>query len=218
MIPAHAKEVNSVEWSHLNKRTILTSSNDQTVKVWDATTMTQQAEFSHDFTAYQAIWHPTHESIFGSCSGDQTMRVWDLRSGRDVKRIHAHTNEVLSMDFNKYENFVATASTDNTIKVWDLRATTESPIMMLTAHTLPVKRIKFSPYHANILASGSYDMSTLIWDCNKQQVVNRFDNHSEFVVGLDFNLFNEGQLASVSWDKSVAVFKIDDNPRLLMGA
>lgn len=120
------------------------------------------------------------------------------------------------MDFNKYENFVATASTDNTIKVWDLRSTTESPIMMLTQHTLPVRRVKFSPYHANILASGSYDMSTLIWDCNTRQVVNRFDNHTEFVVGLDFNLFQEGQMASVSWDKSVAVFRIDDNPRLLM--
>ena len=164
------------------------------------------------------MWHPTHESIFGSCSGDQTVRVWDLRQGRDVKRIHAHHNEVLSMDFNKYENFIATASSDNTIKVWDLRATTESPIMMLTGHTLAVKRVRFSPYHANILASGSYDMSALIWDCNTQQVVNRFDHHTEFVVGIDFNLFNEGQLASVSWDKSVAVYRIDDDPRQLVAA
>ena len=136
------------------------------VKVWDATQMVQTAEFAHEFTSYAAIWHPTHESIFGSCSGDQTVRVWDIRQGKDVKRIHAHANEVLSMDFNKYENFIATASTDNTIKVWDLRSTSESPIMMFTTHTLPVRRIKFSPYHANILASGSYDMSTLIWDCN----------------------------------------------------
>ena len=70
MVKAHASEVNSVEWSHLNKRTVLTTSTDQKVKVWDATTMTQQAEFMHDFTSYAAIWHPTHESIFGSCSGD----------------------------------------------------------------------------------------------------------------------------------------------------
>ena len=70
MVKAHASEVNSVEWSHLNKRTVLTTSTDQKVKVWDATTMTQTAEFMHDFTSYSAIWHPTHESIFGSCSGD----------------------------------------------------------------------------------------------------------------------------------------------------
>lgn len=94
-----------------------------------------------------------------------------------MKRIHAHTNEVLSMDFNKYENFVATASTDNTIKVWDLRATTDSPIMILAGHQLAVRRIKFSPFHANILASASYDMSVLVWDCNIQQPMNRFDHH-----------------------------------------
>lgn len=34
-------------------------------------------------------------------------------------------------------------------------------------------------------------MSVNIWDCNVQRVINKFDNHSEFVVGLDFNLFVE---------------------------
>ena len=162
--------------------------------------------FSHDFTVYAATWHPTHESIFGSCSGDQTARIWDLRSGKDVKRIHGHSNEILAMDFNKYENFIATASTDNAVKVWDLRATTDQPIMVLVQHALAVRRVKFSPFHANILASGSYDMATFIWDCNTQSVVNRFDNHSEFVVGLDFSMHQSGQLASVSWDKTAAVF------------
>lgn len=116
------------------------------------------------------------------------------------------------MDFNKYENFVATASTDNFIKLWDLRATTDSPIMILQGHQLAVRRIKFSPYHANILASASYDMSTLIWDCNIQRPMNRFDHHTEFVVGLDFNMHQEGLLATGSWDKSICTLKIDDNP------
>lgn len=116
------------------------------------------------------------------------------------------------MDFNKYENFLATSSTDNSIKVWDLRATTNQPIMQLQDHQLAVRRIKFSPYHANVLASASYDMSTIIWDCNTQRPMNRFDHHSEFVVGLDFNMHQEGVLASASWDKSVGVFRIDESP------
>ena len=37
-IKAHEAEVNSVAWNHLNKRTLLTSSTDAKVKVWDATT------------------------------------------------------------------------------------------------------------------------------------------------------------------------------------
>jgi len=89
--------------------------------------------------------------------------------------------------------------------------------MTLTGHQLAVRKIKFSPYHANILASASYDMSVLIWDCNVQRVINKFDQHTEFVVGLDFNLFIEKQLASVSWDKTCAIYKYDDNPKLLLG-
>lgn len=82
-------------------------------------------------------------------------RVWDVRVGKDIKRIHASSGEILSIDFNKYENFIATAGTDNMIKVFDLRATVDQPILTLMGHTFAVKKIKFSPHHANILASAS---------------------------------------------------------------
>eukprot|EP00356_Strombidium_inclinatum_P017028 CAMPEP_0170482438 /NCGR_PEP_ID=MMETSP0208-20121228/2460_1 /TAXON_ID=197538 /ORGANISM="Strombidium inclinatum, Strain S3" /LENGTH=128 /DNA_ID=CAMNT_0010755277 /DNA_START=555 /DNA_END=937 /DNA_ORIENTATION=- len=114
------------------------------------------------------------------------------------------------MDFNKYENYVATSSTDNIIKIFDLRARVDQPMMFLTGHTLAVRKVKFSPYHANILASSSYDMSIKVWDCNTQSPINSFDQHSEFVTGLDFNLFVENQIAAASWDKTASVFSIAD--------
>ena len=100
---------------------VLSASMDKTVKLWDLQNVASTncvASFDHDHTAYQACWHPTHESIFASCAGDQMCRVWDIRSGKDVKKIHAHSNDILSIDFNKYENFIATASTDNLIKIF----------------------------------------------------------------------------------------------------
>ena len=63
--------------------------------------------------------------------------------------------------------------------------------MFLTGHQLPVRKIKFSPYHANILASSSYDMSVKVWDCNTQRNINSFEHHTEFITGLDFSLFTE---------------------------
>ena len=65
------------------------------------------------------------------------------------------------------------------------------PLMILSAHQLAVRKIKFSPYHANILASSSYDMSVKIWDLNTQTSIQSFEHHTEFVTGLDFNLFVE---------------------------
>ena len=49
-------------------------------------------------------------------------------------------------------------------------------------------------------------MTVKIWDCNTQSPINQFEHHSEFVTGLDFNLFVEGQLASVGWDGVCAVY------------
>lgn len=46
--------------------------------------------------------------------------------------------------------------------------------------------------------------------------MNRFDHHTEFVVGLDFSMFNEGQLATASWDKTISTLRIDDNPKQVM--
>ena len=80
-----------------------------------------------------------------------------------------------------------------------------------------MRRIKFSPYHANVLASTYYDMSVIVWDCNSQRSMNRFNQHTEFVVGLDFSMHQEGVLATASWDKSVSIFRIEDAPGAFMG-
>jgi peroxin-7 len=53
------------------------------------------------------------------------------------------------------------------------------------------------------------DMSVLMWDLSRPDpLIERLDHHTEFVVGLDFNMFIEGQMASCSWDESVAVWNM----------
>lgn len=53
------------------------------------------------------------------------------------------------------------------------------------------------------------DMSVMLWDLARPEpFLERLDHHSEFVVGLDFNMFIEGQIASCSWDESVAVWNM----------
>ena len=41
------------------------------------------------------------------------------------------------------------------------------PVNILTGHRYPIRKIKFSPFFGNILASGSYDMNVNIYDINK---------------------------------------------------
>ena len=52
-------------------------------------------------------------------------------------------------------------------------------------------------------------MSLMLWDFMQENpLLHRFEHHTEFVVGLDFNIFIEGQLASCSWDEKVFVWNL----------
>ena len=46
-------------------------------------------------------------------------------------------------------------------------------------------------------------------------MINKVDNHTEFVVGVDFSLFEEGLMATASWDRTVAVYNIDEDPKVV---
>jgi len=59
------------------------------------------------------------------------------------------------------------------------------------------------------VGSVSYDLTTRIWDTNLEQpLVFVYDKHSEFVAGLDFNLYLEGRVAACSWDETTHMFSL----------
>ena len=53
------------------------------------------------------------------------------------------------------------------------------------------------------------DMSLMLWDFTQENpLLQRYEHHTEFVTGVDFNIFIEGRLASCSWDERVFVWNI----------
>jgi peroxin-7 len=50
-------------------------------------------------------------------------------------------------------------------------------------------------------------MTLKLWDIEQEEaLLDSYDHHTEFVVGVDFNIFREGQLATCSWDETIEVF------------
>jgi peroxin-7 len=66
----------------------------------------------------------------------------------------------------------------------------------------------FSPHAENIVASCSYDMTVRLWDVASptNPLMQTWGHHTEFAVGLEFNVHIDGQLASAGWDESVAIW------------
>ena len=204
----HTQECASVAWNLVRKDCFVTASWDGTCKVWFPGRPASACTFAeHGGPAYNAIWSPRSASTFVSCSGDGTAKVWDVNAPqRSSCTIAAHPNEVLAVDWNKYDEFcVVTGSVDRSIRAWDLRRPGR-PTSTLLGHEYAIRRLKCSPHDGRIVASVSYDMSVIVWNIGDGSIVSRGDHHSEFVLGVDFDLFQPGVIASCSWDQHACVY------------
>jgi len=87
------------------------------------------------------------------------------------------------------------------VRLWDLRSPAQ-PVQQLASHTFAVRRVRFCPHSASQLLSASYDMSVCLWDVvtATHRPQHQYNHHSEFVLGVEWSLFEEGVLASCGWD------------------
>ena len=213
---------------------------------------------AHTACVYAAVFAPSQPTVIASCSSDGFLKVWDTRTpiapspsmagqpptATSSLTIAAHPTEVLSLDWNKYHShLIATGSVDRSIRIHDLRMATNAlpsptPTMQppatvasLLGHEYAVRRVAWSPHSANILASGSYDMTARIWSIDAGtlgaggQMSSSFgsagmgggrllrihDQHTEFVVGASWSLYEEGVLATCSWDQTVNIWSCLQN-------
>lgn len=209
----HTQEIYTVDWNLVNKENIITGAWDNTLKLWHPDHARSLRTFKeHTQCIYSAVWHPKNPEMFASTSGDCTLKVWDCNSPKSSMTIKAHNYEVLTCDWNKYNEFlVVTGSVDKSVRVWDIRKGGSGPVRALNGHEFAVRYVKCSPHNPRTLASCSYDMTMKVWDTEAEDaIVRTYDHHTEFVLGVDFNLFIENYLATVSWDQTVTCFNITD--------
>lgn len=206
-INAHGGEVYSLSWNIHQPNMILSSSHDMTIKLHDCSKLaTVNTLTGHLGVVYSAVWHPTVDGLMASASSDNTFKIWDLKKGDCVKTVKAHNGHVMTCDFNKYENMLATGGSDGSFAIWDLRGTSDVPVLALNGHSLSVKKLAFYPFNNSILTTVGYDMNVRIWDTKQNLPCNIFKHHREFVVGVDFSLFNQDLIASCSWDRTLSLF------------
>lgn len=206
----HTAEVYGVDWNLNEKNLISSAAWDNTVKVWDVSRgLCVNTLTAHQQIAYAAIWSPARPMCLATVAGDAMLHIVDLAAGpMPAQSVQAHQHEILTVDWNKYDEFqVVTGSVDKTLRVFDLR-NLHGPLQIMHGHQLAVRRVKCHPHAGNQLVSASYDMSVNVWDMNMGQMIQHFDHHTEFVLGVDLSLFEENLIASAAWDRSCCVWNI----------
>ncbi|KAH9832603.1 peroxin 7 [Rhodofomes roseus] len=233
----HTREAFSVDWSNVQKDKFVSSSWDGTVKLWSPERPHSLTTLhAHQMCVYQALFSPHQPDLIATCSTDGSVKLFDLRAPAYAGGSNAFTRptsaaaltvpasgtEVLSIDWNKYRPFVlASAGVDKTIKVWDCRMVklggSQEQVggvceLPLVGHEYAVRKVKWSPHRPDVLASSSYDMTCRVWSTTPLPSGGHMlyinDAHTEFVVGCEWSLYDEGLLASCGWDCKLNMFRV----------
>ncbi|KAG2069071.1 hypothetical protein BDR04DRAFT_1157151, partial [Suillus decipiens] len=158
----HTDSVLSVSFSPDGTR-IVTGSQDQTVRLWDAATGQPVGEplRGHTEEVSSVSFSPDGTRIV-SGSWDQTVRLWDAATGQPVgEPLRGHTSRVWSVSFSPDGTRIVSGLRDQTVRLWD--AATGQPVgEPLRGHTNLVWSVWFSPDGTRI-ASGSSDQTIRLW-------------------------------------------------------
>ncbi|CCA76882.1 related to WD40-repeat protein (notchless protein) [Serendipita indica DSM 11827] len=143
---------------------IVSGSNDQTVRLWDAETGNQVLPPLRGHTNWVSVvaFSPDGHYI-ASGSYDCTVMVWDAMTGEQfVPPLEGHRALVCSISFSPDSTHLVSGSGDCTIRLWSLNTGVQIG-QPLKGHTDWVRSVAFSP-DGRYIVSGSNDKTVRVWN------------------------------------------------------
>jgi WD40 repeat protein len=137
----HAAEINTIEFSR-NGKWIVTASNDDTARVWNAITGQQVSIMQYSADVNSAHFSSDGERVI-TASKDCTVQIWDRATGYPLNVPIQHKDEVSFAGFNPNGKQIVTSSWDGYTRLWEI------PEVFKVGHQFPEFLQKFSGFHIN---------------------------------------------------------------------
>lgn len=223
-ISAHNARIANIEHDPSGEY-IVTTSFDQTWKLWDLNRQTELLEQEgHSKEVYASRFHPDG-GLLATGGLDAIGRIWDLRSGRSIGVLESHVKGIYSMDWSPNGYHLATASGDCSVKIWDMRKLDKQELFSIPAHTKIVSEVKFlqsssgpaitSPVtdendenpellevSGAYLSTASYDGTVKLWSADNWVHLKTLSGHTDKVMSCDVS--KDGLVVvSCGWDRTM---------------
>ncbi len=160
----HMAPVESIAWAP-DGHFIASASDDQTVQVWDTSTLKPLYVYHDDATVNAIDWSPDGSRIVSGDSNNH-LRAWDAFTGKNLVSYQGHTGAVTSVSW--MNNTILSSSYDGTARIWDASSGKNELTLKID---LPILVAAWSPKDSSYLALGCYDGSVQLWSISETQGV-----------------------------------------------
>lgn len=108
--------------------TLLTISDDNTVKVWDTTNRAELHTFTGFSNEIESMALSPDQSILAIGAGgsyNTWIKLLNAKTGEEIQQLTGHEDIIFDLDFSSDGTMLASASRDGTAKIWDLQTREE---------------------------------------------------------------------------------------------
>lgn len=132
----HISGLTCGEWHPKSKETILTSSEDGSLRIWDVNDFKSQKQVIKPKLARPGrvpvttcTWDCEGKKIAGGV-GDGSIQIWSIKAGwgsrPDISVANGHSDDITGLKFSSDGQILLSRSFDGSLKVWDVRKMKES--------------------------------------------------------------------------------------------
>jgi WD40 repeat protein/beta-lactamase regulating signal transducer with metallopeptidase domain len=161
-------------------RSLITVTEANTLKVWDAATGAELMRIQGT-THWYCIALSRDGKLLATGGGDinaeqvsDAVTVWDATTFKPIGKLQGQYGSIMCVTFAPDGKTIATGHTDGTTRLWQVDGL--KLVGTLPGHEDWVKAITYLP-DGKTLVTASHDGSVRLWDVAKQIAVNRLDGH-----------------------------------------
>lgn len=187
-----------------NGKSILTGSNDKTVRLWDLEKGRCLRELGGHTNEVLSVAFSADQRRALSGSIDNTARLWDLSTGRCLRALKDHTGGVWSVAWSTDQRRSLSGDANGVLRLWDLKS--ERCLRTLNGHTDFVNCVAWSTHQHHALSAAS-DNTVRLWDIETGRCLRVLEGHTNRVRSVAWNS-DQSRALSCAGDKTVRLWDI----------